>query len=105
MIPSPWQFVLLALAVYRLWRFCAEDDMPWLTAARNRIVGAQEVAGVWSFKRATLAHMISCPFCLGAHISLGIYLLWIWQPHWLLVLATPFALSATAALVAKNLDA
>lgn len=105
MIPSPWQFALLALAVYRAWRFCAEDDMPVLVRWRNTIVGAELTAGVWSFRRPTLAHLISCPFCLGAHISAGIYLLWIWHPHWVLVLATPFALSATAALLAKNLDA
>ena len=27
MIPSPWEFALLALAAYRLWRLIADDDI------------------------------------------------------------------------------
>lgn len=103
MIPSPWQFVILALASYRIWRLIAEDDPPPLPEWRNRLVGAQETAGVWTFRRPTLAHMIQCPFCSGFHIAWIVTVCWWIQPHWTLDAALPFALSA--ALVAVKTHA
>lgn len=58
-----------------------------------------------AYDRPTLAHLIHCPFCLGFHISLGVYLFWVWQPHWTIVGLMPFALSGAVGLLAKNLDA
>lgn len=94
MIPSPWQFVLLALAVYRLWRFCAEDDMPVLVRWRNSIVGAELNAGVWTFRRPTIAHGIQCPWCLGAWLAITATACWWLSPHWTIVACLPFAVSA-----------
>lgn len=103
-IPSPWQFVLLALAVYRLWRLAAIDDIPPLPHWRNRAVGAtQTAAGNWEFDRPTLAHLLQCAWCLGFHLSWSAWVLFWWQPHWTLVAATPFALSTVVGLAAANL--
>lgn len=93
-VPGPWQFALLALGTYRVWRLAAIDDMPWLVRGRNWAVGAEELAGVWTFRRPTLAHMISCPWCLGWWSSLAAVALWWLAPHAALLIAVPFAVAA-----------
>lgn len=93
MIPSAWQLALLALAVYRIWRILGLDDMPGLVSARNRLVGAEELAGIWTFKRPWLADLIQCPWCLGWWISLFVAGWWFAEPHVVLVVAVPFALA------------
>lgn len=104
MIPSPWQFVILALAVYRLWRFCAEDDMPVLVRCRNAVVGAELSAGVWTFRRPTLAHWLQCPWCAGAHFSaVALACFWL-SPHWTLVACLPFAVSAAVGVAGHFLS-
>lgn len=103
MIPSPWQFVILALASYRIWRLIAEDDPPPLPEWRNRIVGAQETAGVWTFRRPTLAHMIQCPYCLGFWLSITIWGAWMLWPEGTIVAMTPFAISTSVGLIKTNL--
>lgn len=105
MIPGPWQFVLLALASWRLWRLLAQDDLLPLLSLRNRVVGAvwSPAAGVWLFDRPVLAHFLQCAFCSGWWIALGWWGAWSAEPHWALVVAVPFALSAVVGLVAHRL--
>lgn len=104
MIPSLWQFVLLTLAVYRLWRLAAIDDMPWLVTARNRLVGAQLTAGVWTFRRPALAHMIGCPWCLGWWFTLAATAAWWGAPHATLVAAIPFAAATVVGGLGHHLN-
>lgn len=57
-----------------------------------------------AYSRPVLAHMVHCPFCMSAWISLVTYLLWLPFPHTVVALAVVPALSAVAGLVAKQLD-
>ena len=45
---------------------------------------------------------ISCPFCFGFYVSLGIYLAWIWFPTETLFLCMPFALNVGVIALAKS---
>jgi hypothetical protein len=106
-IPSPWPFALLVLAAYRVWRLLAEDtilDRPrgWLYGAAgwDPESGDEPPPGF----RAKLALFVSCPWCSGAWICAAVWAFWSWQPHWMLVVCVPFAISAAGGIVAKNLD-
>lgn len=107
MIPAWWQFTLLSLAAYRLWRLLAEDTI--LDGPRLRVYRAVG----WNPEsddeppptyRAKLAIFISCPWCAGFWISLAAWGAWSWEPHWTLVACAPLAVSAAVGLVAKNWD-
>lgn len=132
MIPSPWEFALLALAAYRLTRLGGWDDFPPIAAVREWIL-REEWVGTPLFSmeeeiersvslpgktpeslaenvrpaygRPLLAHLVHCPFCLGWWVSLAVYLAWVALPTAALAIAAPFAISGVVGLVAKNLDA
>jgi hypothetical protein len=95
-VPDWWTVVLLWLAAYRVWRLLAHDTI--LDPIRRRFVRSD------SRTVGLSVDFIECPFCLGFWISLAWWLAWVWQPHWALVIAAPFAISALVALVAVNLD-
>lgn len=125
MIPSPWEFVILALAVYRLTRLAGWDDFPPIAAVRELLLGEEwvgtdaevevELPGKTpstpvealrpTYRRPLLAHLVHCPFCVGWWISLAAFLSWLALGDWALVLLVPFAISGVVGLVAKNLDA
>jgi hypothetical protein len=105
--PGAWQFILLALAAYRVYRLIAEDtilDRPRRWLVRLGSDWQTEGDPVPKAYRTKFAAFITCPWCCGAHVSWVIWLCWQWEPHWTLVLCTPFALSAVVGLTAKNLD-
>lgn len=90
--PNVWSFVLLALATFRIWRLIGEDtilDRPRAALTRRMPKGEE---------------FIRCPWCAGFWISVVIWLLWVWQPHWTLVGCTPLAISAIVGLIAANID-
>lgn len=114
MIPSPWQFVLLALAAYRLTRLIGWDVIT--RPAREALVGRYE-KGSGKQARDTelgrklgtyhrkLDEFVHCPYCMGFWCSLALWFAWWWQPHWTLVMCVPFAINAIVGLTTKNLDA
>ena len=92
MIPSPWEFVLLALAAYRVWKLVAEDTI--LDPLRSRVTFTK-----------TEAEFLTCPWCLGAWIGLTwTAAWWIWD-YPTLVAAVPFAVSVAVGFVAATVDA
>ncbi len=93
MIPSPWEFALIALAVFRLWKLVAEDNI--LDRPREYLLTR--------YKR--LEDLVECPWCLGFWITVGWWVAWLVWPHAAVVAAVPFALSATVGAVAHFLDA
>ncbi len=97
-VPTWWPFLLLALAAFRTWRLIAEDTI--LDPIRVRLL----TRGEPDEYRAKWVEFIRCPWCAGAWISVAWWLFWVWQPHWTLVVATPFAISAIVGLVAANFD-
>lgn len=88
-----WIYLLLALATFRLWLVLAEDSI--LDGPRSKLS-----EGVRSF--------VTCPWCLGAWLSLLTYLGWIafgpgtWNwDDWYLGLVNVFALSAGVGLLGQ----
>jgi hypothetical protein len=120
MIPSPWTGLILALGTYRLLRLLAFDTFPPVARGRAWILG-EEVVTVgnsnarmrltddrmevsYRYRRALLAELVHCAFCLGLWLSAGAYVLWLEWPRPTLYGAMPFAISAFIGLVARNLD-
>lgn len=86
-IPTWYGTILLALAAWRTFLLLAEDKV--LDRPRDRVAPAGS-------KRT---EFIACAACFGAWVALGWWLAWIWQPHWTLVVAAVFAVSALLILV------
>jgi len=91
-VPDWWQLSLLALAAFRFWRLIAEDTI----TARPRHAVIRKIRG--------FEEWITCPWCAGAWVTIGWWLAWVAWPHWSLVVATPFAISAIIGLIAANID-
>lgn len=114
MIPEPYQFVLLALIAYRVWRLVAEDDI--LEKPRRWLVRLpqnwQEGDSFPRKYREELALFINCPWCAGAWISLLVYIFWVGTiGEWpdtlgdvVVGLGVWFALSASVGLIRSKLD-
>lgn len=92
-VPGPWAFALLAFAAFRVFWLIGEDailDRPRAFVTANG-------------RRETLTLFLSCPWCCGAWCSLAWWLAWTIGPHWTLVVAVPFALSAVVGAVTTGL--
>jgi Protein of unknown function (DUF1360) len=100
-IPTWWALLLLALAAFRLWRLFAEDTIT--TPLRKRL---ERLSGPKWEERGYggLSEFVTCPWCAGAWISIGWWIAWTAWPHWTLIIATPFAISAVVGLIAANID-
>lgn len=127
MIPSWWQFTVLALGAYRLTRLGGWDDWPPIYKLRAWVIGerwyysnaadssAPELPGKQpnseanavrvGYDRPLLAHLVHCPFCLGWWVSAACWACWLPFPHFTVIALTPFALSGVVGVIAKNLDA
>lgn len=91
-------FVLTAAAAYRAWRFFAVDDLPPITALRERLVDATAARHGTEW-----ADGVTCPWCSGFWVSaatVGI----VWAVHglpmpglWFLAVPAAVALIATIA--------
>jgi hypothetical protein len=92
-VPGWYALALLALAAWRIFRLLAEDTI--LDRPRDRLTA--RLGDKWEL-------FITCPFCAGFWISLAWWLVWEAWPHWTLVAATPFAISAVVGMIASVLD-
>jgi len=72
---SSRDLVVLALAAHRVTRLVVKDDLPPIQAARDWLV---ERAG----KDSTLAEMIRCSWCAGAHVAWALVCLATHKPPW-----------------------
>lgn len=111
---------MLALAVYRLCRLAGWDTFPPIARARAWVVGLQvattgstnarmgvtneAVQQTVTFRRPLLAEFLGCAFCLGFWLSVLVVACWRLEPDWTLRVCFVLALSATAGLIAKQLD-
>jgi len=100
-VPDWWEFLLLALSTFRIWRLTAEDEI--LEIPRRKIVRLsrewQDGDMLPEGYRLGLAKFISCPWCWGFWLSASIWLLWLWQPLWTAGLSVPLALSAVVGFI------
>lgn len=107
-VPSPWEFALLAAAVFRVYRLLARDT---ITASAREVVTGYDDESAPSPEdqpanaRAWLSTLVRCPWCLGFHLSVEAYVAWRRWPRQTMTVATPLALSAAVALAEKHLDA
>lgn len=88
-VPSWYALVLLALAAFRVWRLLALDSL--LDRPRALIPDTEW----WDA-------LVYCPWCLGFWVSVvwwGGYEL---SPHWCLVVAAPFAVSAVVGVLGSR---
>ena len=87
-MPSPFEAVLLGLLAWRIWHLLAEDtilDRPRRYVTDRLGDEAEE--------------FITCPFCAGFHVSLLVYVAWIWLPTATLYVAVLASLNAAVVLV------
>lgn len=114
MIPEPYQFVLLVLIAYRAWRLLAEDDIlerprRWLVRLPYTWKEGQSIPSVY---REKWAGFITCAWCLGAWVTLAVYVAWVATlgdgPHspqdFVVGAGIWFAISALVGLIRSKLD-
>ena len=108
--PEWWQFLLLALAAFRVWRLIAEDtilDGPrqWALGLGYRWADGDPIPEKY---REHWGIFLLCPWCSGFWISgilLGVYCAVAGWIGFLGFFVTWFALSALVGLIRGNLDA
>lgn len=113
-IPSPYEFVLLALAAYRLWRLISEDEV--LEKPRRWLVRLpqtwDEGDAIPKQYRNEWALFLTCPWCAGAWVSLVSYIGWMFTigqaPNVFSEFAVAggvwFAVSASVGLIRVRID-
>lgn len=104
-IPSWWEFLLLALAAYRVFRLIAEDTI--LDGPRRRLVRigdwqeGDDEEDLPDEYREKWAAFITCPYCAGFWIAIVWWIAWLIWPHATVLVAVPWAISAAVAFFAK----
>jgi hypothetical protein len=98
--------IILVAASFRAWRLLSEDiilERPrrWLVRLPRDWEEGQELPEAY---RDELAEFISCPWCLGAWVSIVAWIAWQIEPHWTTVLAVPLAISAAVGITRGKLD-
>lgn len=91
------EFLILALAAYRVWKLVAEDSI--LLGPRAWVFSRFSRDG----KPGRLQEWASCPWCAGFWISLA-WALAFWADHRAIWAAVPFALSAVVGLAYSTLE-
>lgn len=84
-VPSPWEFVLLALAAWRVWWLIGEDDLTEPLRARVPWQKARD----W----------IECPYCSGAWVAGAVWVSWTLWPRFSVWFATVWAVAAVVVFV------
>lgn len=103
MTPTAWQFALLALAAFRVWKLLGDDAI--LDGPRDRLLDWMEDAPDEDGERGTTwTYFITCPWCAGAWIALSWWLAWLAWEEGTVFLAVPFALSAAVGYLGVVID-
>lgn len=99
MIPSVWSFALLALAAFRSWKLIGDDAI--LDWPREWALDKIERWPEW-WRRTE--YFVTCPWCAGAWLALVWWGAWAIWPHWAVVVAVPFAISAAVGYLGVIID-
>ena len=94
-VPEPWEFALLALAAWRVWKLIGDDTI--LDRPRDRLF--ERLGGKASARGTYWGAFLYCPYCAGFWITLAWWGGWILWPHGVLVAAVPWAISAAVGLL------
>jgi hypothetical protein len=101
-IPSFWQFALLALAAFRAWKLVGDDAV--LDRPRDWVLDRLETEDEFGNRGEAWTYFITCPWCAGFWITGLWWLAWLAWPHGVLIVATPFALSAAVGYLGVGID-
>lgn len=88
-------FVIDALAAYRITRLVTEDTIT--EPIRERIEARAIISG-----RKRLAKLVSCPWCVGVYVGVGVVVARAVAPRQWAVAARALALSAATGIVAER---
>lgn len=83
----------LALAVYRLWRIIAVDQIT--EPIRNLFIWNNTPLWNW------ITDLVTCPWCLGFHLSIVMWALWTFLPQVGYPVVTILAMSTLVGLIGK----
>lgn len=104
--PNWYGLVLLSVAAFRVWRLLSEDTI--LDKLRNKLLRL----GSWKEEgdviplsyRKEWGIFIQCSWCLGWWVGLAWWGGYQFSPHWTLIAAVPFAISAVVGALAHALS-
>ena len=96
-IPTWWQFLLIALAAWRVFYLIGHDEITekarrYVTRTPKNWDGEREITS--KEYRETLALFLQCPYCCGFWLAIVWWLAWWAWPTETVWVAVPFALSA-----------
>lgn len=95
MIPSPFEFIILALATYRLTRLIIEDRI--LDAPRNALF--RKIPPSTQF-----GYLFTCYHCLSMYVGTFVFLCYTIVPTATILVACVLALSAITGYISTKLD-
>jgi len=102
-VPSWWEFLLLGVAAWRIFRLLAEDEI--LNRPRRWVLNldpdwneGEDPNDDYRFEWGTF---LTCPYCAGFWISLAWWGAWLIWPHATLLVAVPLAINAVVVAGAK----
>jgi hypothetical protein len=102
-VPSWWEFLLLGLAAWRIFRLLAEDEI--LDRPRRWVLNLdpdwQEGEDPNDDYRFEWGTFLTCPYCAGFWISLLWWGAWMLWPHATVLVAVPLAINAVVIAAAK----
>lgn len=105
-IPDWFQLTIIALASFRVWRLLSEDTV--LDWPRRKILrlGTWRTQGdqVPASYRKSWGTFLECGWCAGFWIALAWWGAFQWSPHWAVVVAVPWALSAIVGAIGQHLS-
>ncbi len=108
-VPDPWHFILLSLAVFRVWKLIGDDTI--LDRPRYWLLDKMVNPDGRPFKRGGKARadywmtFLVCPWCAGFWIAAVFWGAWLAWPTETLIVSVLFALSAAVGLIASVHDA
>ena len=92
-VPDWWEALLLALAAWRIFQLIAEDTI--LDGPRRYVTDRLDPK--WEL-------FSLCAYCAGFWSAVAWWAAWQIEPHWTLIVAVPWALSAGVVAAAKVLS-
>lgn len=107
---GPWDFVVVALAAYRMTRFVVFDSLigfnldsgspasRWLDVWAWNADGSDK-PGFGGWLRNKVATLLLCPYCIGFWITLACWATWTWAPSWCQYVLVAWAAAGAQALL------
>lgn len=98
-VPDPYGLVLAALAVFRAYRFIAEDKV----IERPRTWLLDRIDDHDSATAVKVSEFITCPWCVGFYLTLIAWAIWLLDDELAYFLAAPLAVMTLVGALASLL--